>query len=170
MRKKGILQNAKIHLNKKFLLNVDIEDFFKSIKRNDVYHIFLKLGTPSEGAEILSRICTYADKLEEGLCTSPIISNLHCYALDWELAELGNDNKCLYSRYVDDITFSSNLRTPKLNSIKQILNKYHFRLHKDKTRFSKRGQAQYVTGLSVSNDKHPRIPRPIKRKLRMELH
>jgi RNA-directed DNA polymerase len=170
IKNKGTLQNAKIHLNKKYLINLDIKNFFKSISINDVYHVFIKLGTPPEGAKILAKISTYHEKLEEGLHTSPIISNLHCYQLDIELAKLGKSNQCAYSRYADDITFSGNFRTPKQNLIEKILKKYNFSINEEKTRFSKKGTAQYVTGLSVSDDKCPRIPRPIKRQLRMELY
>jgi len=170
IRKKGTLKNAKIHLNKKNLLNIDIKDFFKSITTNDVYHVFLKLGTPRDGAKILSEVCTYNNKLEEGLHTSPIISNLHCYELDHDFAKLGKSWSSSYTRYADDITFSSNSRTPNLKSIEKILRKHNFNLNKDKTRCSKQGKAQYVTGLSISNDQYPRIPRPIKRRLRMELY
>lgn len=170
VKNKGILQNARLHLAKKYLLSVDIKDFFKSIIINDVYHVFLKIGAPSEGAEVLASLCTLNSRLEEGLHTSPIISNLHCFQLDMELAEFCKNKKCSFSRYADDFAFSSNHRLPSLNVIEEFLLKYKFEMNKNKTRYSKRGQAQYVTGLSVTDDKYPRIPRPIKRQLRTELH
>ncbi len=49
IRKRGILQNAKVHLNKKFLLTVDIKDFFKSITIKDIFHVFIRLGVPPDG-------------------------------------------------------------------------------------------------------------------------
>lgn len=170
LRGKGIVQNARVHLDKKYLLNVDIKDFFKSITTNDVYHVLIKLGTPDSGAQIISEIITYNGKLEEGLHCSPLISNLHCYKLDEELSRIGRSHGCSYSRYADDISFSSNTRVPKSNIIEQIFRKHHFEMNKTKTRYSKKGQAQYVTGLSVSDNKYPRIPKPMKRKLRQELY
>lgn len=170
IRGKGIVQNARNHLDKKYLLNVDIRNFFKSITIKDVYHVLIKLGTPHDGAEIISELITYNGKLEEGLHCSPLISNLHCYNLDHELYRIASAHGCSYSRYADDISFSSNTRTPKLNLIEQVFKKHHFQMNQIKTRFSKRGQPQYVTGLSVTDSKYPRIPKPMKRQLRQELH
>lgn len=170
IRGKGIVQNARNHLDKKYLLNVDIHQFFKSITIADVYHVLVKLGTPNDGAEIISQLISYNGKLEEGLHCSPLISNLHCYDFDRELSKIADSHGCSYSRYADDISFSSNTRTPKLNLIKQVFRKHHFEMNQIKTRFSKKGQPQYVTGLSVTDSKYPRIPKPMKRKLRQELH
>ncbi len=170
IRGKGIVQNARNHLDKKYLLNVDIRKFFKSIKIRDVYHVLIKLGTPNDGAEIISKLITYNGKLEEGLHCSPLISNLHCHSFDHELYKIAHSYGCSYSRYADDISFSSNTRTPKLNLIEKVFSKYHFEINQIKTRFTKKGQPQYVTGLSVTDSKYPRIPRPMKRKLRQELY
>lgn len=170
IRGKGTKHNALIHLNKKRLLNIDIKNFFKSIKTEDVYHVLVNYGIPIEGAEILSKIITYNGVLEEGLHCSPMLSNLYCYKLDLELYEVGRKCGCSYSRYADDISFSSNGSLPKLSMLMRILKKYNFLLNQKKTRFAKQGQAQYVTGLSVSDNKYPRIPRPVKAKLRQELY
>lgn len=121
-------------------------------------------------ADILAKVCTYNKRLEEGLHASPILSNLHCYDLDLELVKLAHRKKCSYSRYADDIAFSSGYGVPSTTLIGTLFKKYNFVMNKSKTRYSKQGQAQYVTGLSVSDNKYPRAPRPIKRKLRTELH
>jgi retron-type reverse transcriptase len=170
IKKRGIRENAKVHLNKTHLLNLDITDFFKSIKSRDVYNVFVRLGTPDDGAKILATLCTLHNKLEEGLHTSPLISNIHCYDLDIQIAELAKKYKFLYSRYADDLTFSSNTRVPYPKQIEKILNSFGFDLNYDKTRYSKKGQAQYVTGLSISNEKYPRIPKIMKSQLRTELY
>ncbi len=170
IRGKGTKHNALNHLNKKKLLNIDIKNFFKSIKIEDVYHVLINYGIPIKGAEILSKIITYNGVLEEGLHCSPMISNLYCYKLDLELYEVGRRYRCSYSRYADDISFSSNGFLPKLGLLTKILRKYNFVLNPKKTRFAKKGKAQYVTGLSVSDNKYPRIPRPVKAKLRQELY
>lgn len=170
IKKRGIVKNARRHLSKKYLLNVDIQSFFKSITTSDVYHALIKLGTPHDGAEIISKLITYNGKLEEGLHCSPLISNLHCFNLDLELSKLGRDHGCSYSRYADDVSFSGNNRIPKPILIEKIFRKYHFNMNNTKTRFAKKGSSQYVTGLSVSDNLYPRIPRPMKRKIRQELH
>lgn len=170
IKKRGIRENAKVHLNKMHILNLDITDFFKSINSRDVYNVFVKLGTPENGAKQLAILCTLQNKLEEGLHTSPVISNIHCHSLDTKIAKIAKKQKFSYSRYADDLTFSSNTRVPYPDQIEKILNSFGFNLNTDKTRYSKKGQAQYVTGLSVSNDKYPRIPKIMKSQLRTELY
>jgi RNA-directed DNA polymerase len=170
IKRKGIRENAKVHLNKTYLLNLDITNFFKTINSRDVYKVFVKLGTPEDGAKVLAKLCTLQNKLEEGLHTSPVISNIHCHELDTEIAKLGKKQRFSYTRYADDLTFSSDAHLPQPLQIERILNRLGFNLNCKKTRFSKKGQAQYVTGLSISNDKYPRIPKIMKRQLRTELY
>lgn len=170
VKRRGTKRNAKHHLNKEAILNIDIKNFFKSINTNAIKEIFIKLGTPENGAETLAKLITLNDRLEEGLRCSPLMSNIFCRDMDIKLAKFGQEHGCTYSRYADDITFSTNNRLPKLNLIVNILNEFGFNLNETKTKYSKRGTAQYVTGLSVSDDKHPRIPKPIKRQIRQKLY
>jgi hypothetical protein len=75
-----------------------------------------------------------------------------------------------YTRYSDDISFSSNGVLPDLSDIASVLSEFGFDIAERKTRRSKRGQAHYVTGLSISDPERPHIPRDKKRRLRQELH
>ena len=168
---KNILSNAKQHINKKYILKVDINNFFKSIKILSVNNIFIKLGCNEKNAKLFSKLCTYANVLQEGLNTSPILANLYCYDLDIELINLANKYNLTFTRYSDDITFSSeNNHFPMIEELEQIFSKFSFVLNKDKTLFLKKGQSQYVTGLSISNPTYPRIPRKTKRKIRQDLY
>lgn len=171
IKDRGILTNASQHLNKKYLFKIDIKNYFKSITKEGIESVFLKLGFSEVGAEIFSNLCTFEDVLYEGFNTSPILANLYCLDLDLELQALAFEHKVEISRYSDDITFSSNKNSfPTLDAINDIFEKYAFKINEEKTISLKYGQPQYVTGLSISNNKYPRIPKRMKRKIRQELY
>ncbi|WP_320034855.1 reverse transcriptase family protein [Halarcobacter sp.] len=170
---KSILTNANAHLDKKYLLQMDIKSFFSSVSKEKVRYVFEKLGCNNYIAEIFSDVCTIDGFLAEGLNTSPAIANIYFYHIDEILVRLADNYSCIYTRYADDLTFSSNIifDYKKLTEdIEKVLNKEGLELNKNKTRFNRQGQAQYVTGLSISNDIRPRIPKKIKRRLRQELY
>ncbi|MDX1807973.1 MAG: reverse transcriptase family protein [Sulfurospirillaceae bacterium] len=171
IKKRGVLTNAQEHLNKKYLFKLDIKNYFKSITKIGVKNAFLKLGFSDTGADIFSNLCTYNDILYEGFNTSPILANLYCFDLDLDLKFLAEKYKVGISRYSDDITFSSDIDNfPSIDEIKEIFEKYTFEINEEKTINLKYGQPQYVTGLSISNDQYPRVPKIMKRKIRQELY
>lgn len=171
IKNRGILSNAEQHLNKKYILKIDIENFFNSITKDNIEQVFLKLGCNSNGAKLFSDLCTLKDVLQEGLNTSPILANLYCYNLDKDLEALAESYGIIVTRYSDDITFSSNENNfPKIDDIKIIMEKYHLKLNDSKTMFQKYGQSQYITGLSISNKDYPRVPRIMKRNIRQQLY
>lgn len=170
---KTTLSNAKVHLNKKELLQVDIKSFFKSIPTNGIVKVFEKLGFTHQMAILMARLCSINDVIEEGLNTSPMLANLYFYEMDEKLYALAIKYQCAYTRYADDMTFSSNdvvmKETDLLKNIIEVLGAEGLFLN-GKTRYSKNGQSQYVTGLSISNNERPRIPKKVKRQLRQEFH
>ena len=110
VRKKSIVTNAKNHCRKRHLLNVDLKDFFPSIHIGRVIGVLQKgpYNMGEKAAEVIAQICCLdSGELPQGGATSPIISNLICRRLDSQLTELAKEVKCQYSRYADDITFSS---------------------------------------------------------------
>ena len=168
---RNILSNAEKHLNKKYLQKFDIKTFFNSINITSVYNIFIKLGCTQETAELFSQLCTYNNELKEGLNTSPILANLYCYDLDQELIKLSENYGFTYTRYSDDITFSSDTNNfPDIIELENILKKYSLELNSNKTLLTKYGQSQYVTGLSISNSLYPRVPKRLKKKIRQDLY
>lgn len=171
IKDRGVLTNAREHLNKKYLFKIDIKDYFKSITKEGIKSVFFKLGFSENGAEIFSNLCTYDDIMYEGFNTSPILANLYCFDLDLELQVLAEKYNVDISRYSDDITFSSDTNNfPSIDEIKEIFEKYSFNINEEKTMSFKYGQPQYVTGLSISNDKYPRVPKIMKKKIRQELY
>ncbi len=124
---KNILSNAKQHTNKKYILKIDVSNFFNSIKTSSINNIFIKLGCNETSAKLFSDLCTYDNVLKEGFNTSPILANLYCYNLDNELIYLSNKYNLTFTRYSDDITFSSdNNNFPKIEELEQIFSNYNF--------------------------------------------
>ncbi len=167
--KRSIITNAKAHTKKKFILNLDIKDFFDSINFGRVRGIFIakpyELNEPV--ATILAQICCFNNKLPQGARTSPIISNLICAKMDSELQRFAEKYGLFYTRYADDITFSitrEELPTelvacykkglPKVvlgNELRSIIETNGFEINEAKVRLAYKTQKQEVTGLIVNN-------------------
>jgi RNA-directed DNA polymerase len=194
IKKRSILTNAKIHENNTVILNVDLSNFFESITEKRVYSLFKSLGYASNLAVDFAKICTakmsdrrYEELSEEdqiyfddlyslqehvlvqGAPTSPGISNLICKTLDLRLSKLANKLSISYSRYADDITFSSKeLNLPKIHLIKSIIEDEGFKLNWNKVGIYKSGQKQLVTGLLI--DGRVRVPPKFKKEIYRHLH
>ena len=166
---KNINTNATPHLGKKFLLSIDIENFFESISREMVVKSLKEYDFTELIAETLANILTVDNKLVQGFNTSPTLANIYFRKIDLIFENLFPH--ITYSRYADDLSFSSDEEiTPnQIEEIKRIINNFGFTVNEDKTKIMKRGRNQYVTGLTVFDNKYPRIPKRIKRKLRLDI-
>jgi RNA-directed DNA polymerase len=128
-------KNAERHNAAKWLVKLDITDFFESISERQVFHVFSAIGYPALLAFHLTRLCTkvavrslkyrkrrwktrafgrygfhanrFLGHLPQGAPTSPMLANLVCVALDKEMQSLADRFNCTYSRYADDIVFSA---------------------------------------------------------------
>lgn len=170
-RGRSIITNASLHLAKKHILHFDVKDFFESISIDEIKNIFmLEFQCNPESADIFAKICTFNGYLPQGANTSPILANLACKKLDNDLIKLALEKDCFYSRYADDITFSSNNLLPKKNKIEKCLKKYNFVLNESKYRMQCRGKSQYVTGLTVFDEHIPRLPKVVKKRLRQKIY
>jgi len=165
----NIRTNAEAHLAKRYLLSVDISNFFESITMDMVEKALLQVGFSRFSAQNLSKIVTINNFLPPGFSTSPIISNLVLKNVDEELIKLC-DKDCIYTRYADDLYFSSNIMLPQLEDITAIVSDSGFTLNSQKTKYMPRGGKQYVTGLTVFDHIRPRVTKKIKRNMRLELH
>ena len=110
-RKRTIMTNARAHVTRRYVFNVDIHDFFGTINFGRVRGFFLKekhfLLNPAV-ATVLAQIACHENKLPQGSPCSPVISNLIGHALDMLLVRLAHSTGCTYTRYADDLTFSTN--------------------------------------------------------------
>lgn len=132
-------KNAEIHKESQYLLQMDVENFFPSIKEVQVYSIFRKIGYNSRISKTLTNICTVNGHLPQGGVTSPYLSNLACFRLDKRISGLCAKRDIHYTRYADDLTFScdnkNNLRRIQ-KIIEEILSDEGFNVNHKKTRFS----------------------------------
>ena len=113
-KNKSIVTNAKIHRNKKYVLNIDLENFFDSFHFGRVRGFFEKnrdFALPTEVATVLAQLTCFEGCLPQGAPTSPIITNLLCQILDNRLLRVAKKYKLDYTRYADDLTFSTNDKT-----------------------------------------------------------
>lgn len=167
---RSIRTNAAVHVGSTQLLKSDIHEFFASITHARVLRLFLNLEFQRPIAEAMADLTTHNGTLPLGSPASPVIANLVTLDLDIDLAKLANRCDCHYTRYSDDLAFSSNSNLPTLIELRSILERHNFGVVSRKTRFLKRGHSHYVTGLSISTSTHPRAPRHLKRRLRQEMH
>ncbi|QYM74138.1 reverse transcriptase family protein [Pseudochrobactrum sp. Wa41.01b-1] len=150
---RNYIDNAKKHFGRKYILNVDVKNFFDSISTEDVKKIFLKLGYPISSSEILSKLCTLDNRLPTGAPTSPVIANLYFKDIDNILELESIKNGWIYTRYADDLTFSANTKInfDFLETLKNVLDEYHLKLNDKKTKFMGPGSRQEITGIVVNS-------------------
>ena len=168
----NIVENAKVHINKKYVLNIDLKDFFPNIKAYRVKELFtsplFKFNEPL--ATALTLLTTLQGKLPIGAPTSPVISNFICHQLDKDLKEFCVTDNLAYTRYADDLTFSSDLEitTDTILDIINLINKNDFQINEKKLRLKTSGRRQIVTGLTVNEKVN--VDRKLLKKIRAMLH
>src|SRR5713226_875770 len=110
-RGRSIITNATKHRRRRYVLNIDLQDFFGTINFGRVRGFFLKdknFALRPKAATVLAQIACHENSLPQGSPCSPVISNLIGHVLDIYLGKLAFQTGCTYSRYADDITFSTN--------------------------------------------------------------
>lgn len=169
LKGRSTLTNAELHLRKSIILHADIRNFFNVITESQVAKAFLTIGANSEISELLARVCTIDGFLRQGTRCSPIISNLVCKNLDQAMLDLASTHDCVYSRYADNMTISGE-QIPDIWVVAQIVKDNGFELRDTGCYTQRRGARQFVTGLSVVDREKPRLPKQLKRKLRLVVY
>jgi len=168
----NILKNARSHERNKYLLSLDIEDFFPSIKYSFVYTVFRSLGYNKHICHVLTSLCTFNGSLPQGGVTSPALSNLVCIRMDRRISGYCGARNIAYTRYADDMTFSSmnaNRLVGLYTSVQTIVESEGFKLNNAKTRYMGPKRRQKVTGLVIGDGKAG-IGRQAERKIRAEVY
>lgn len=171
---RSILTNATPHVGQRFLLKIDLKDFYANVRYSRVVAIFRSLGYSREVAIWLARLTTssvpwnlkspvpsvemakYSSRhLPQGGATSPALANLSAFSLDVRLSGLAERYGLRYTRYADDLTFSGRGKViPALREliplIKTIIQSERFHINHQKFRILRSGQRQSVTGLVVN--------------------
>ena len=157
---KGIITNSSQHRNKRVVVNIDLEDFFDSFNFGRVRGFFIKNSywmLTEEVATVIAQLTCYKGALPQGAPTSPIITNMICNIMDMHLLSIAKRYKLTYTRYADDMTFSTNDKhfvknyNTFYNDLSIEIGKAGFRINKAKTRILYNSNRQEVTGLIVNN-------------------
>ena len=184
VRECSIMTNALMHLNKKNVLNIDLKDFFDSFNFGRVRGFFIKnnhFKLDPHIATVIAQIACYENKLPQGSPCSPVITNLITHSLDIRLASLAKKYSCTYSRYADDMTFSTRESVfPRQimgqeegqfiigKELKSDIERAGFSIHDKKTRIQYKDSRQDVTGLIVN--KKPNVKKEYWRTVKSQCH
>ena len=159
---KNIVSNARKHIGKKYIFKFDLKDFYGTINFGRVRGLFLAVPFEfnTDVATTLAQICCVHNHLPQGAPTSPIISNMICLKMDFELNRFAKNNHLEYTRYADDITLSTNtiarFKNEKdyiehvKNHLSGIVAKNGFHINNSKTKILKNKETKYVTGIKVN--------------------
>jgi RNA-directed DNA polymerase len=201
---RSALTHAGGHVHRKVVIRLDLEDFFASVAAGRIYGIFRACGYPEPVAHVLTALVTNAvpkavwaaarppeetelrpafrrlgsylthPHLPQGAPTSPALANLAAFRLDRRLAGLAAAVDLTYSRYADDLAFSSGSRRSThaanrlVRSVEAIAADEGFRVNPWKTSVQRAGRRQWLAGVVVND--HPNVERRHYDALKATLH
>ena len=169
---RSVVDNAAPHLGKRYVLKMDIHDFFGSIRSPRVRQTFKKIGYPENVSKVLGALCCLHRHLPQGAPTSPALSNIVGYEMDRKLAALAAEYGLTYTRYADDLTFSGDV-FPKeqiIPQVKRIIRDEKFEPNHKKTHFMNQSSRKIITGVSVASGVKLTIPKSKKREIRKNVY
>lgn len=182
--KRSIKNNAEIHKNSNYLLKMDLENFFPSITPEIFFSVLKKIDIQidEDNRFILKNLLFYKTRenknlrLSIGAPSSPLLSNFIMFFLDKDIQLICQQLNVNYTRYADDLTFSTNKKNT-LCDIPEIISSLletHFhgklKINKDKTIFSSKRHNRHVTGITITNDNQLSLGRERKRRISSMLH
>ena len=150
----NVYTHALQHTGANFLINADLQDFFHAVSWQKAYDVFS--ASPfihdKESTVWLTNVCTHAGRLPMGAPTSPVIGNLAATGLDHSLESLAKKSHCTYTRFADDISFSSRLPYPPTlkDEILQSIRDHGFDPNMQKVKEFGKGDVKIITGLVVN--------------------
>jgi RNA-directed DNA polymerase len=181
---RSVKTNALQHIGRRYLLNIDLSDFFPSINFGRVRGMFMAkpYNLPQKVATVLAHLCCFNRRLPQGAPTSPVVSNMICAQMDSQLQRLAATNRCMYTRYTDDMSFSTWQRSfpsalavvNDLNQVepgialREIIRNNGFSIHPQKIWLRRQDRRQEVTGVTVNV--RPNLPRRYTNQIRAILH
>jgi len=195
---RGILKAAQRHCNCRWLVKIDIRSFFDGIREHQCYEVFRSLGYGALLSFELARICTRGPsvpyprnrvipnggrpypragegRLPQGAPTSPALANMVAEALDRKLAAIAAARGWIYTRYADDLAFSTQADSSCVEARKIValakaeIAPFALALNETKTVIAPPGARRIVLGLLVDGDK-PRLTRAFRNNLETHLH
>ena len=200
----SIMTAASHHCGAKWIIKLDIKSFFESISERQIYHVFINMGYQPLVAFEMTRICTRVRKdavltkrwyaqssrwerinsyqsdqlgyLPQGAPTSPKLSNLAVLEFDKSLREIAEGQGLIYTRYADDLSFSTNSShfsrkeaSQFIRRVYKIMGTHGFSANKTKTHIATPRSRKIILGLLVDREQ-PRLTREFKLRVRKHLH
>lgn len=164
---RSVKTNAFAHLHRRFVINIDLTDFFPTISQIRVRGMLSSLGIDPRVADIIAQICCNNEHLPQGAPSSPVLSNMICFRLDRRLMDVAKETRCIYTRYADDITLSSYQPPTKLFEtalpaagrfspdllapiLRDVVEHNGFAINPDKAHYADRYSRRMVTGIKVN--------------------
>jgi len=181
----NIKTNAAAHSNNRYIAKFDFKNFFTSIKESDIkahLSIYFEKVLSEEDVADIARLSCIKQKANLPLClsigapTSPILSNSLLYNFDCTVSDWCNKKKIIYTRYADDLTFSTSIKgltgtiEKSLRDIVTNLNYPTLRFNNKKTiQVSKKHQRR-ITGIVIDNQNNLSLGRNRKREISALIH
>lgn len=164
------LDAATPHSGKPWVQKLDITDFYSSAQDTIIHDTFVSLGATQEVSETLTSLVTWEGVLPTGTRTSPVVSNLVLADFDFECAAEAERRNLAYTRYADDLIFSGDDPFDMSGWVDHHLQAIGFKLNPRKSVLCRRGQPIRVAGLTIFEKDRPRLPKALKRRLRLEIY
>ena len=169
---KHLKDNARFHTKQPIVITIDIENFFPSIRQESVSEIFERMGYTGLLSSMFAKLTCLDGSLPQGAPTSPYLSNLYLFDFDEKLMKYCVDNKVIYTRYADDLSFStkdSNYDPEQLiKKVKELLIEKQLKLNEGKTQIMRQYERQIVTGVIVNERVH--APSEYKKNIRQSIY
>ncbi len=167
---RSIVSNARPHVGKKCILTIDLQNYFATIRAKQVQNVFLSWQLNQEIATALALLCTYKGALPAGAPTSPVLANLCSLELDRKIMQFTEKFQLIYTRYADDLTFSSDVYIEEevIQNLLKIIHDCGFVVNDKKIRRIGSHRKQKITGIVVN--KKLSVDRKIKKKIRAIEH
>mgnify|MGYP002629174901 CR=1 FL=1 len=168
--KRSVISHARNHVGQRWLVGLDIKDFFDETDEGAVRSVLVQIeGLSQREIQLISKLCCLNGVLPQGAPTSPCLANLYFKSADVLLSEYARAHQLNYSRYADDLAFSGpTVPTDLVDTVSEICGTLGYRLAGRKTRVLGSGTRQLVTGLVVNQGIS--VPRPLRRRLRAIIH
>ncbi len=168
VRKKSIRTNALEHKSSKYMLRLDIKNAYPSVTRKQIYQLYKSLGATVEMARILTKLTTFRGHLPQGAPTSLPLFNILLSNLRLDSIFRYSVKGIKYTRYVDDLIFTSRKPLPKQleSEATKLLKENGFNVNRQKTkRYSTKNRALRITGVNIIKGK-PKLPPKLIKKFR----
>lgn len=152
--RRNVVTNAKKHLGRPYMLNIDLKDFFHAVQQSKIVELFE--GPPftftGDLPDILARLTTFNGRLPMGAPTSPVLSNFACQSLDVKLVRMAKEKRWMYTRFADDMSFSAHRAFPQddKKAINDLIVAAGFKVNVKKVKLFGPNDDKIVTGLLLA--------------------